>query len=186
MRLSSWFGLVFMFILNSSFTLPKEKMDTIFNFSKNCKIDEWKIVNDVVMGGISKASFNINKNGNAEFKGTVSTENNGGFASVRYRFDKKDIDGKSTILIRLKGDSKSYQFRLKSNSSDYFSYITSFSTSDDWETIKINLKDLYPSFRGRKLNKANFSESSIEEISFLISNKRNESFKLVIDKIEID
>ncbi|MDG2228330.1 MAG: CIA30 family protein [Flavobacteriales bacterium] len=50
----------------------------------------------------------------------------------------------------------------------------------------MNLKDLYPSFRGNKLNKENFNESSIEEISFLIANKKNESFKLLIDKIEIN
>ena len=37
-----------------------------------------------------------------------------------------------------------------------------------------------------KLNKENFNESSIEEISFLIANKKNESFKLLIDKIEIN
>ena len=132
------------------------------------------------------ASFELNRDGDAEFKGTVSTANNGGFASVRYRFRAKDIAGKKTISIRLKGDSKPYQFRVKSKATDYYSYITTFSTLGDWETIHINLKDLYPSFRGNKLNKENFNESSIEEISFLIANKKNESFKLIIDKIEIN
>ena len=56
----------------------------------------------------------------------------------------------------------------------------------DWETIHINLKDLYPSFRGNKLNKENFNGSSIEEISFLIANQKDENFKLIIDKIEIN
>jgi hypothetical protein len=86
----------------------------------------------------------------------------------------------------LRGDSKSYQFRVKSKATDYYSYITTFSTSGDWETIQINLNDLYPSFRGNKLSKDNFNDSSIEEISFLIANKKNESFKLIIDKIEIN
>jgi hypothetical protein len=32
---------------------------------------------------------------------------------------------------------------------------------------------------------ANFSGSSLEEIVFLIGNKKNESFKLMLDKIEL-
>ena len=44
---------------------------------------------------------------------------------------------------------------------------------------------MYPSFRGRKLNKSNFSESEIQEIAFLIGNKKEENFKLLIDKIEL-
>lgn len=177
---------ILFFIVFSSCGLTSEKMHSIFNFSKTSKIDSWKIVNDNVMGGISSASFEINGNGNAEFKGKVSTANNGGFASVRYRFKSTDIAGKTTISIRLKGDSKPYQFRAKSNSNTYYSYITSFSTSNSWETINIKLQDLYPSFRGNKLDEENFNETSIEEISFLIANKKDESFKLIIDKIEIN
>jgi len=178
--------LILTLIVTSSFSVPSEKIKSIFNFSKNSKLNNWRIVNDVVMGGASSASFELNNEGHAEFKGIVSTENNGGFASIRYRFSEKDITGKTTIAIRLKGDSKSYQFRLKSKSNTYYSYITTFSTSNSWETVKIKLKDLYPSFRGNKLNEANFNESSIEEISFLIGNKKNESFKLIFDKIEIE
>ena len=89
------------------------------------------------------------------------------------------------IKIRLKGDSKAYQFRIKDKSSSYYSYITTFTTSGEWETIEINLSDLYPSFRGRKLDKSNFNATSFEELSFLIGNKKNEPFKLELDKIEI-
>ena len=180
-------GLSVLFVIFvSACSLTSENMKSIFNFSHSSKMNNWIVVNDNVMGGISSASFELNRDGDAEFKGTVSTANNGGFASVRYRFRAKDIAGKKTISIRLKGDSKPYQFRVKSKATDYYSYITTFSTLGDWETIHINLKDLYPSFRGNKLNKENFNESSIEEISFLIANKKNESFKLLIDKIEIN
>ena len=181
------FGLSILFILFfSACSLTSENMNSIFNFSQSSKINDWKVVNDDVMGGISRASFDLNTEGDAEFKGTVSTANNGGFASVRYRFKAKDITKKKTITIRLRGDSKRYQFRIKSKATDYYSYITTFSTMGDWETIHINLKDLYPSFRGNKLNKENFNGSSIEEISFLIANQKDENFKLIIDKIEIN
>ncbi|MDG2227788.1 MAG: CIA30 family protein [Flavobacteriales bacterium] len=181
------FVLAILFIIAASAcSLTSENMNVIFNFSKSSNMSNWIVVNDDVMGGISSASIELNNEGDAEFKGAVSTANNGGFASVRYRFKAKDIAGKKNVTIRLRGDSKPYQFRIKSKATDYYSYITTFSTSGDWETIQINLKDLYPSFRGNKLNKENFNHSSIEEVSFLIANKKNENFKLVLDKIEIN
>ena len=178
--------LIVILMITGSFIRTSEDMNTLVNFSKTANIDNWKIVNDDVMGGVSTASFDLNSDGHAEFKGTVSTANNGGFASVRYRFSEKDISGKTMIALRIKGDGKSYQFRVKDKSNNSYSYITTFSTSKSWETVKIKLADLYPSFRGRKLNMDNFKDASIEEISILIANKQNESFELLIDKIEIE
>ena len=44
---------------------------------------------------------------------------------------------------------------------------------------------MYPSFRGRRLNTPNFSHDFIEQIVFLIGNKKKEDFKLIIDTIEL-
>ena len=44
---------------------------------------------------------------------------------------------------------------------------------------------MYPSFRGRKLNMKNFSSDYFQQISFLVGNKKNERFKLLIDSIEL-
>ena len=43
----------------------------------------WTIVNDGVMGGVSDGRFRITADQTMEFFGTLSLENNGGFASVR-------------------------------------------------------------------------------------------------------
>ena len=89
------------------------------------------------------------------------------------------------VQIRLKGDGKNYQFRVKTNKNQKYSYITTFSTSGEWQTIQIELSELYPSFRGRKLDLPNFKHSTLEEITFLIANKNNESFELQLDKVEL-
>ncbi len=158
----------------------------IFDFNHNSNITEWEVINDVVMGGRSNGKLKIDNNGNGVFFGDVSLENNGGFSSVRYQFEKINITKESNVTIRLKGDGKEYQFRIKNNRNTYYSYIKTFKTSGDWENIIINLKDLYPSFRGQTMNIPNFAENSIEEIVFLIGNKKNESFNLVLDKIVIE
>ena len=157
----------------------------IFNFNKSSDIKNWIVIDDVVMGGKSSGSFKLNSDGYGVFLGDISLENNGGFSSVRYRFEKILINKSTKISIRIKGDGKKYQFRIKSNSGDYYSYISPFSTTGEWQEIEIPLKDMYPSFRGRKLDQPNFSNDTFEEITFLIGNKNKEKFQLLIDKIEL-
>jgi hypothetical protein len=143
-------------------------------------------VDDVVMGGRSTGNFKLSKDGNGVFYGNVSLENNGGFSSLRYQFKEKNITGYSKIILKIKGDGKDYQFRLKDEVNNFYSYICSFSTNKDWQRIEINLAEMYPGFRGRKLEMSKFSSSVIEEIAFLIGNKRNESFQLEIDAIYLE
>jgi len=155
----------------------------IFDFNKKSNLQNWVIVDDVVMGGESSGSFKLNDDGFGVFKGSISLDNNGGFSSLRHRFPKIEIDDNTQIVIKLKGDGKNYQFRIKSNSGDYYSYITPFLTSGQWQEIIIPLKDMYPSFRGRRLNQPNFTGDVIEEITFLIGNKKNENFILLLGTI---
>lgn len=158
----------------------------IFDFDRNTNVNDWRIIDDVVMGGRSNGKFTIDNDGNGVFSGFVSLDNNGGFSSVRYQFNKKNTTKNSRVTIRLKGDGKEYQFRIKDNRNAYYSYITSFNTTGDWEKIVINLKDLYPSFRGRTLDAPNYVANSFEEIVFLIGNKKNEPFKLILDRIDLN
>lgn len=158
---------------------------TIYDFDKNASANDWRIVDDVVMGGESNGRFSIDSDGHGVFEGKISLENNGGFSSVRYQFEKLAVTENSTVLITLKGDGKDYQFRIKDKSSTSYSYITTFKTSGEWQTIEIKLSDLYPSFRGRKLDLPNFESDAFEEIVFLIGNKKAERFKLILDKIKL-
>ena len=158
---------------------------TIFNFNSNSDLTDWEIVNDVVMGGKSFSDFTLNSDGNGVFSGKISLENNGGFSSVHFQFKKMEVHSESKIVIKLKGDGKKYQLRVKSNSKTYYSYITYFSTNGEWQEIVISLKDMYPQFRGKKMDQPNFSHPHLEQLSFLIANKKSENFILLIDKIEL-
>jgi hypothetical protein len=40
-------------------------------------------------------------------------ENNGGFSMVRYPFDKMKVNKDDKIIIKLKGDGKKYELRIK-------------------------------------------------------------------------
>ena len=105
----------------------------LFDFSSTDDWSGWEVENDVVMGGNSSSKLERSIEGNAVFKGNVSLENNGGFASVQYHFAPKNIKGYKKALIILKGDGKDYQFRIKSNLRDRASYVY---------TIKIKLREI--------------------------------------------
>jgi len=100
------------------------------------------------MGGRSNGQLGLNYCGHGVFFGKVSLENNGGFSTVRYNFDTVNFDIFSKIAIRLKGDAKQYQFRVKSNKFDRHSYVYDFQTSGDLETISIPFSNMHSQFRG--------------------------------------
>lgn len=158
----------------------------IFDFNQNTNLQNWQVVDDVVMGGKSSGNFNLSNDGHGVFSGKVSLENNGGFSSVRYDLpEKKFVKGYSKVILTLKGDGKAYQCRIKHKNSDYQSYSHPFETTGAWQTIEIQLASMYPTFRGRKLDMPNFSADFIEELRLLIGNKKPQNFELVIDKIEL-
>lgn len=172
-------------VINAFLLLLTLSTQVIIDFNSDSNIKEWRTVDDTVMGGRSSSDFTLSSDGYGVFEGSVSLDNNGGFSSLRYRFNETQINKTGTVILKIKGDGKKYQFRVKNKSSDYYSYIYNFDTSGEWEEIEIPLTNFYPSFRGMKLDLPNFAHNEIEEIGMLIGNKKAENFKLIIDKIEI-
>lgn len=175
-----------MMIYIALFLLTSPNYMMIFDFEPGVDLKNWSVVDDVVMGGRSNGSFNLSEKGHGLFSGLVSLENNGGFSSVRYRFDQKDVSPYTNVVLRLKGDGKRFQFRVKSDQSERHSYIKYFETSGEWQTIEIPLTELYPTFRGMTLRIPNFPGLVMEEIAFLIANNEAESFRLEIDWISLN
>lgn len=158
---------------------------TIVEFNENANLDNWYIVDDVVMGGRSDGNMYLNEEGIGVFTGDVSLENNGGFSSVRCWLEEVVVDSFTTLVARVKGDGKTYQMRIKTNADDPQSYVKSFDTSGEWQDVAIPLASMYPSFRGRVLDMPNFDAGRFEELAFLIANGRNESFRLEIKRITL-
>ncbi|WP_231555147.1 CIA30 family protein [Cellulophaga sp. Hel_I_12] len=166
--------------------MSQNNTSLIYDAKHQDKNNNWFVVDDGVMGGLSRGNTKLNDAGHLEYYGTVRTENNGGFSSVRYTFDTIDASAYRFMVLKIKGDGKNYQFRIKDDTSHRYSYITTFETSGDWQTIKIALKNFYPSFRGNRLNRPNFNGKLLEEIAILIGNKTKENFVLEIEKIYLE
>jgi len=155
----------------------------IYNFKNSGTLQNWTVVDDGVMGGLSKGNIKLGKSGNVIYFGNVSTDNNGGFSSLRYQFKLRDVSSYESVSLRIKGDGKSYQFRIKSKKGQYYSYVSKFNSSCEWETVVIAFNDFIPQFRGKVLDITNFEGETMEEIAFLVGNKVKESFQLEIESI---
>ena len=158
----------------------------IFDFNSPANSSEWSVIDDVVMGGVSKSKFEIKQNSTAKFSGTVSPDNNGGFASARASLKNKfnDYEG---VIIRVNGDGNIYSLRFKTDTNfDGISYQAKFKTeSGVWKEYKIPLSEFKPTFRGNTLsNKPKLESKDIKQIGILIADKQFGQFEINIDWIK--
>jgi len=160
-------------------------MLNIFIFGHKSDLSQWRIVNDGVMGGKSTSSITVDENGRGLFSGDVSLENNGGFASVRYESGLEDIRRYNSLKLKIKGDGKTYQLRVKGSKGDYHQYSYSVETTGEWQTISVHFDKLQPIFRGKLLDIPVFDGKEMHEVGFLIANGVAESFALRIDEISL-
>jgi NADH dehydrogenase [ubiquinone] 1 alpha subcomplex assembly factor 1 len=176
----------YFFILLMLSLSTKTIMKEVYTFTTQTKANEWRVVNDGVMGGISKSALALTDAGHGKFSGHVSLANNGGFASIQLNTTIQLAEEKTFVVLRVKGDGKAYEFRLKGKVSQSESYVHPFTTTGEWETIKLPISGFFPQFRGRKLNTPHFNFENIEQLSFLIANKQEEDFELLIDWIGLE
>ena len=82
-----------------------EKILSSFESSGD-SISDWQIVDDGVMGGLSKGKFDISGKQTLKFSGNLSLKNNGGFSSIRSKRTTMDLSEFKGIKMRVKGDGE--------------------------------------------------------------------------------
>lgn len=145
----------------------------------------WFAVNDGVMGGRSSSALH-GEGGSAVFEGNLSLENNGGFASVRTEVPVGTLAGFSRLLIRVRGDGKRYQMRLRmSTAFDGIAYAAAFeTTANEWIVAELPLSSFQPSFRGyRPQNAEPLDSARIRQIGIMLADKQEGPFRLEIEWI---
>lgn len=163
-----------------------DSVRTLFRFEDRKSGNRWVAINDNVMGGISDGEAAITEDSCLLFKGWLSLENNGGFASIRTLFADFDLSGFTGIRIRVKGDGRLYQFRLRLDSDmDGIAYKREFQTvANSWMEIDMPFESFQASYRGRVLHDADpLVAADIRQMGFLISDKIEGEFRLLVDQI---
>lgn len=112
--------------------------------------EEWRLVTDDVMGGVSSGTINLHsyKARNClRMQGDVSTENNGGFVQIALNlvesgsFDASAYDG---IELEISGNNESYNIHLRTAGLwfPWQSYRSTFDATNDWQTVRIPFAEL--------------------------------------------
>jgi NADH dehydrogenase [ubiquinone] 1 alpha subcomplex assembly factor 1 len=172
-------------VSNGKTQIDAEKL--IFDFAGQDLADYWLVVNDGVMGGVSESQLVFTPNGTALFRGNVSLDNNGGFASVRTYPADLQLDSYEGLILRLKGDGQKYKLRLRTgNYMDRIAYQATFQTQpNQWLELKIPFDQTVPVYRGYVIRDAPpLDSASITQIGFMISDKQTGAFELEIDSIK--
>ncbi|MEM6362089.1 MAG: CIA30 family protein [Bacteroidota bacterium] len=147
----------------------------------------WRAVNDGVMGGLSTGKVTYSET-SMTFVGNVSLANNGGFASIRSAYQKRDLSDFSKVKIKYR--SEGYDFGFSMNKDRRF-WIPNYKqnlkqTNWEWKTVEFDLMDFNEYYIGRptgaKIDKRLLSQ--IIQIGLITNEKRAGSFKIEVDYLE--
>ena len=158
----------------------------LFNFSNESECNNWRVINDGVMGGLSQGKVVYEKD-KLVFTGTISLRNNGGFSSLKSPFDYYDISDYSKLKIRYRSEGVKMAMTMETSRyfyNPYFKY--ELANSSSWKEIVIDLKDFKENRLGRETgNKLMQSDKSdIIRLGFINQEKKEQNFKLEIDYIK--
>ncbi len=162
----------------------QEDILMLFDFGNPDSMNQWRPINDGVMGGVSNCQFVVEDCRVGVFSGTVSLANNGGFASVRSRPARCDLRQYAGLELHARGDGKRYQLRMRDNPAfDGITYTVHFDTRQDiWQTIRFPFSHFKPTFRGRYVSGApSLNLRMIYSFGLLIGSKQAGAFRLEVD-----
>ena len=162
---------------------------TLLDFDDPADVALWRPVDDVVMGGVSRSAFEQAEPGVARFRGNVSLENFGGFASVRTPPREWDTAGAEAFVLRVRGDGKTYKFTIRTGDGlDGIQYQQRFAaTAGTWSDVRLPVSDFVATFRGRKVPFApSLDPAKVRALGLTISDKQAGPFELLVDRIAIE
>ena len=165
----------------------ESKARTLFEFSEQRSASQWRIVNDGVMGGRSQSGISIKTPGQMEFAGTLSLENNGGFASTRSVPKTMKLESGDTIVLEVRGDGRKYTFNAYvPRRRMAFSFRKEFQTvKDQWMEVEIPIDSLVATSFGRIVRGLEINPEEVNSIGILLGDKKPGPFQLSIRSIDV-
>ena len=176
-------------VVLSTQVATEEALRPLFGFTGPEAAQQWQAVNDGVMGGVSDGRFRITPESTLEFFGTLSLENNGGFASVRTKPADLDINAGDDLVVRVKGDGREYVLNLYTKSRRMaFSYRAPLPTvKNEWAEVAVPLEDFIPtSFGNRVQGMGPVEPDEITSIGFMLSDKKAGPFKMQVEWVKCE
>lgn len=158
----------------------------IASFNEPGSEKNWVSVNDDVMGGISRGGVTRTDRGTLLFKGNLSVENNGGFASVRTKAAKLGLEDASGLLIRARGDGRTYWVGMQTPRQFGASSYRAFMPTREGTFVEtyIPFSDFKLQAFGRQLAGGPVDPAGVVSVGFTIADNKAGPFELEIEWIK--
>ena len=172
--------------MTSGFSPSLDANQVIASFENPDTLNDWGVVNDSVMGGVSTSGFRQTENGTLLFQGRLSLENNGGFVSLRNRPRNLDLDDVAGFVVRARGDGRSYYLDLReSRQMTAGSFRARFATTEgEWTETYIPASEFVRQSFGRPYPNTPLRPQNISSLGFTLSDKNPGPFRLEIDYVK--
>ena len=163
---------------------PAEGLNLLLDFEDAAEVGWFSPIDDAVMGGVSSSRLVQAAPGIAAFEGTVSLENNGGFASVRSRPRDWRMAGATVLVLRLRGDGKAYRVNLRTpNTPSAFRFEAPLELpAGTWREVEVPIAALRAKAFGRPVPLVGPPDPArVNQLGFMISDRQAGPFRLEID-----
>ena len=149
--------------------------------------ERWYTVNDNVMGGRSSGGPSF-ADGILTFAGSIDT-NGGGFSSIRSAPDPHDLSKQMGLLLRVKGDGRTYEISIYTNAR-YRDSLVRFradvkTVAEEWVEIFVPFDSLNGSWRGQRINpQPELDLSQMRSMGLMLTDGQDGPFELQVDWIQ--
>ena len=140
------------------------------------------------MGGVSLGRL-VRGDGGAVFEGLLSPERGGGFASVRAAIEPGTLDGARRIVVRARGDGRTYELRLFTEGVEPgVSYAASFETAaGEWTEHALPLEAFRAVRRGRPVTGAPaLRAEDVRGVGLLLAGGQFGEFRLELASLDAE
>ncbi len=159
----------------------------LFDFEVPGSERGWRTLDDVVMGGASRSTFTRVEPGRGVFAGTLSLQNNGGFASLRSPDTLSGLADCAGIELELRGDGRCYKLNVRQDGEfDGVVYQRALvAPAGAWTRVRVPFSELEPTFRGRPVRAARPVDAArIRSVGLILADKQAGPFRIELRRID--
>ena len=155
---------------------------TLFDFDSDDR-PEWRVINDVVMGGRSKVYVEV-EDGTLQFTGTLVTQG-GGFTSIRAA-RTADLEGYDGLELRVRGGGRTFEVEVDDGMryrGRRVSRRAPFETAEEWAWVRVPFSALRTTVFGEPVSVPPVDLAEVQGFGLYILDGIDGPFRLEVDAI---
>ncbi len=160
--------------------------DSTIDFKTDGAGQDWRVVVDGVMGGLSTATLELTEQ-SLVLDGSVSLENNGGFASVRSPYGDYSLAAYDSVTVRYRATGQSFYLSTDIHRQWWLpSYRLHYPQSAEWTELTHAVGSMKETRIGEPTGNMITAEQldQIIQMGFITGDKSSGPFRIEVDYIK--